>query len=73
MLIKDLLEEFDRHLKDGWKLDACQVVWWAAHKNEYPGRNKTIENTKKVPVILSIACQDDSGKEPTMCIRSTAF
>jgi DNA-binding protein Fis len=59
MFIKDLLEEFNRHLKDGWKLDAGQVVWWAAHKDEFPGRNKTIENTKMVPVILSIANQDD--------------
>ena len=59
MFIKDLLEEIDRHLKDGWKLDAGRVVWWAAHKDEYPGRNKTIENTRMVPVILSIASQDD--------------
>jgi DNA-binding protein Fis len=59
MFIEDLLVEFNKHLKDGWKLDAGQVVWWAAHKNEYPGRNKTIENTKMVPVILSIASQDD--------------
>jgi hypothetical protein len=49
MFIKDLLEEFNRHLKDGWKLDAGQVVWWAAHKDD----------TKMVPVILSIANQDD--------------
>jgi hypothetical protein len=41
MFIKDLLEEFDSHLKDGWKLDACQVVWWAAHKNEYPGGSRS--------------------------------
>ena len=41
MFIKDLLEEFNRHLKDGWKLDAGQVVWWAAHKDEYPGRSQT--------------------------------
>jgi hypothetical protein len=46
MFIKYLLEEFNRHLKDGWKLDASQVVWWAVHKDEYPGRNKTIENTR---------------------------
>jgi hypothetical protein len=59
MFIKDLLVEFNRHLKDGWKLDAGQVVWLAAHKDEYPGRNKTIENTRMVPVILSIASQDD--------------
>lgn len=59
MFIKDLLVEFNRHLKDIWKLDAGQVVWWAAHKDEYPGRGKTIENTKMVPVILSIASKDD--------------
>jgi hypothetical protein len=59
MFIKDLLVEFNRHMKDGLKLDAGQVVWWAAHKDEYPGRNKTIENTRMVPVILSIASQDD--------------
>lgn len=59
MFIEDLLVEFNRHLKDSWKLDAGQVVWWAAHKNEYPGRNKTIENTKMIPVILSIASQED--------------
>ena len=59
MFIKDLLVEFNRHMKDGWKLDAGQVVWWAAHKDEYPGRNKTIETTRMVPVILSIASQDD--------------
>jgi len=59
MFIKDLIVEYDRHMKDGWKLDVGQVVWWAAHKDEYPGRNKTIENTRMVPVILSIACQDD--------------
>jgi hypothetical protein len=59
MFIEDLLVEFNRHLKDGWKLDAGQVVWWAAHKDEYPERNKTIENTRMVPVILSIASQDD--------------
>jgi hypothetical protein len=44
MFIKDLLVEFNRHM-----------IWWAAHKDEYPGRNKTIENTRMVPVILSIA------------------
>ncbi len=27
-------------------------------KDEYPGRNKTIENTRTVPVILSIASQE---------------
>lgn len=59
MFIHDLLIEFDRHLKDCWKLDAGQVIWWAAHKDEVPGRNKTIENTRMVPVILSIASQDD--------------
>jgi len=59
MFIKDLLKEFDAHLKDGWKLDAGQTVWWAAHKDEVPGRNKTIENTRMVPVILSVASQDD--------------
>ncbi len=59
IFIKDLLVEFNRHLKDGWKLDAVQIVWWAAHKDEYPGRNKTIENTRMVPVILSIAIQND--------------
>jgi hypothetical protein len=59
MLVKDLLFEFNRHLKDGWKLDAGQVVWGAVHKDEYPGRNKTIENTKMVPVILFIASKDD--------------
>jgi len=48
MFIKDLLVELNRHLKDGWKLDAGQVVWLAAHKDEYPGRNKTIENTRVV-------------------------
>lgn len=59
MFIKDLLVEFNRHLKDGWKLDAGQVVWWAVHKDEYPGRNKTIESMRMVPVILSIASKDD--------------
>jgi hypothetical protein len=59
MFIDDLLVEFNKHLKDGWKLDAGQVVWWAVHKDEFPGRNKTIENTRMVPVILSIASQDD--------------
>jgi hypothetical protein len=59
LLIQDLLAEFDRHLRDEWKLDAGQVVWWAAHKDELPGRNKTIENTRMVPVILSIASEDD--------------
>ena len=33
MFIEDLLVEFNRHLKDGWKLDAGQVVWWAVHKD----------------------------------------
>ncbi len=42
MFIKDLLVEFNKHLKDGWKLDAGHVVWWSVHKDEYPGRNKTI-------------------------------
>jgi len=37
MFIHDLLIEFDKHHKDGWKLDASQVVWWAAHKDEVPG------------------------------------
>jgi len=59
MFVQDLLEEFNKHLKDGWKLDAGQTVWWAAHKDETPGRNKTIENTRMVPVILSIASIDD--------------
>jgi len=59
MFIQDLLKEFNRHLKDGWKLDAGQTVWWAAHKGEKPGRGKTIENTRMVPVILSIASIED--------------
>ena len=59
MFVQDLLKEFNKHLKDGWKLDAGQTVWWAAHKDETPGRNKTIENTRMVPVILSIASPDD--------------
>ena len=59
MFIHDLLIEFDKHHKDGWKLDAGQVVWWAAHKDEVPGKNKTIENTRMVPVVLSIARQED--------------
>lgn len=59
MLIQDLMREFNTHLKDGWKLDAGQTVWWAAHKDEHPRRNMTIENTRMVPVILSIATQED--------------
>jgi hypothetical protein len=59
MFVEDLLKEFNKHLRDGWKLDAGQTVWWAAHKDETPGRNKTIENTRMVPVILTIASQDD--------------
>jgi hypothetical protein len=59
MFIEDLLKEFNKHLKEGWRLDAGQTVWWAAHKDETPGRNKTIENTRMVPVILTIASQDD--------------
>ncbi len=59
MFIRDLLVEFNKHMIDTWKLDAGQVVWMAAHKEETPGRNKTIENTRMVPVILSIASQED--------------
>jgi hypothetical protein len=59
MFIEDLLKEFNKHLKEGWRLDAGQTVWWAAHKDETPGRNQTIENTRMVPVILTIASQDD--------------
>jgi len=59
MFIHDLLIEFDKHHKDSWKLDAGQVLWWAAHKDEVPGKNKTIENTRMVPVVLSIASQED--------------
>jgi len=59
MLIHDLLVEFDRHMIDAWKVDAGQAVWMAAHKDETPGRNKTIENTRMVPVILSIASPED--------------
>jgi hypothetical protein len=59
MFIQDLMTEYNKHLKDGWKLDAGQTVWWAVHKSEKPGRGKTIENTKMVPVILSIASIED--------------
>lgn len=59
MFIKDLLDEFNKHHKDGWKLNAGQTVWWAVHKNEKPSRNKTIQNTRMVPVILSVASIDD--------------
>ena len=59
MFIQDLMTEYNKHLKDGWKLDAGQTVWWAVHKNEKPCRGKTIENTKMVPVILSIASIED--------------
>jgi len=59
MFIEDLMKEYNKHIKDGWKLDAGQTVWWAVHKNEKPGRGKTIENTKMVPVILSIASIED--------------
>ena len=48
MFVQDLLKEFNKHLKDGWKLDAGQTVWWAAHKAETPGRNKTIEKVQKL-------------------------
>jgi hypothetical protein len=50
MFIKDLLIEFNRHLKDGWKLDDGQVVRWAVHKDEYPGRNN-IESMGMVPLF----------------------
>lgn len=59
MFIKDLLDEFNKHHKDDWKLNAGQTVWWAVHKNEKPSRNKTIQNTKMVPVILSVASIED--------------
>lgn len=59
MFIQDLLKEYDKHLKDGWKLDAGQTVWWAVHKNEKPSRSKTIENTRMVPVVISIASIED--------------
>ncbi len=69
MFVQDLLKEFNRHLKDGWKLDAGQTVWWAAHKDETPGRNKTIENTRMVLVILSIASQDDLKLGSTVTLQ----
>lgn len=59
MFVQDLLKELNRHFKDGTKMDAGQTVWWAVHKDETPGRNKTIENTRIVPVVLTIASQDD--------------
>ena len=59
MFIQDLLQEYNKHLKDGWKLDAGQTVWWAVHKSEKPSRSKTIENTRMVPVVLSIASIED--------------
>jgi len=59
MFIEDLMNEYNKHIKDGWKLDAGQTVWWAVHKNEKPGRGITIENTRMVPVILSIASIED--------------
>jgi hypothetical protein len=52
MFIEDMLVEFNRHLKDAWKLDAGQVVWWAAHKDEYPGRNKTMQGGQDTPGSL---------------------
>jgi len=39
--------------------DETDLVTKAPGWDEYPGRNKTIENTRMVPVILSIASQDD--------------
>jgi len=51
MFIKDLLEEFNRHLKMDGSLMPVRLYGGAAHKDEFPGRNKTIENTKMVPVF----------------------
>ncbi len=59
MLVHDLLELYSTHLRDGWRLDAGQTVWWAAHVDEKPGRDKTIENTRMVPVTLTIASEED--------------
>jgi hypothetical protein len=30
MLVHDLLELYSTHLREGWRLDAGQTVWWAA-------------------------------------------
>jgi len=59
MLVADLVSKCNQHLRDGWKLDAGQTVWWAAHRDEKPGRGKTIENTRMVPVVVSIASEED--------------
>jgi hypothetical protein len=59
MFVKDLMGVYGRYMKDAWHLDAGQVSWFAVHKDEFPRRGKTIENTKMVPVILTLAAEED--------------
>jgi hypothetical protein len=60
MLVHDLLALYTTHLRDGWRLDAgpdrlvgCPRGW------ETGEGQRTIENTRMVPVTLTIAREED--------------
>lgn len=59
LFVADLVELQDQFLVDASRLDAGQVVWWAVDKDDKPKRAQTIEQTRMVPVILTLAATSD--------------
>lgn len=59
LFVTDLVQLQDQFLVDASRLDAGQVLWWAVDKEDKPKRAKTIEETRMVPVILTLATTSD--------------
>lgn len=55
LFVRDVQAAYERCLKDSSRLDAGQTVWWAVDKNDPPTRDKRLETTRFLPVILTIA------------------
>lgn len=59
MFVEDILKLFKSYNRDAWNLETGQTFWFAVHKDEKPSYGKTLEKTKKVPVILSVTHAED--------------
>lgn len=59
LFVADLVQLQDQFLVEASRLDAGQVLWWAVDQKDKPKRAQTIEQTRMVPVILTLAATSD--------------
>ena len=59
LFAKQVVELFQQFHKDRQRIGVGQVVWSAVAVDDPPARNKTIENTRLVPVVLDLLTSED--------------